>query len=150
MRVDFSPGALFKVPAGDGDFAYGVMLSDFPYMAFYDKKTEFAEDGTPSEAPMFIIVVGKAAYDRGGWGKPIRQLPMESVPPVPRFFWQSPVNKNECKIVEPIKHRIDASPADCVGLESEAVWGASHIDSRIADTYAGRPNRFAESLRVKL
>ncbi|MFC7531846.1 hypothetical protein [Actinoplanes sp. GCM10030250] len=150
MAVKFVPGAVFKVPAGDGDFAYGVMLSDFPYVAFYSKDTSFGDDGVPSEQPMFVLVVAKAAYAKGGWGEPLRVLPAGAVHPIPRFFWQSPVNRNDCKIVEPIKHRVTASPGDCVGLESEAVWADVHIASRISDTYAGRPNLFAESLKVKV
>lgn len=150
MAVAFLPGAVFRVPVGSNEFAYGVMLSHFPYVAFFDKRTEFREDGVPSASPMFVIVVAKSAYSKGGWGQPVRILPLEALPPIPRFFWQSPVNKNDCKIVEPIKHRITASPHDCVGLEAEAVWSTAHIESRIIDTYAGRPNLFAESLRVKL
>jgi hypothetical protein len=148
--VQFVPGAVFKVPAGPDDFAFGVMLSDFPYVAFFDKRTGFGTGGTPDTSPMFVIVVAKPAYSKGQWGKPIRTLPIEDLPPIPRFFWQSPINKNDCKIVEPIKHRITASPQDCVGLEAEAVWSAAHIESRIIDAYAGRPNIFAESLRVKI
>ena len=150
MLVKFVPGSVFRVPAGSDDFAYGVMLSHFPYVAFFDRKTDFGEDGAPSTSPMFVIVVAKPAYSKGQWGQPVRIIPVEALPPVPRFFWQSPVNKNDCKIVEPIKHRVTASPPDCVDLEAEAVWSATHIESRIIDAYAGRPNIFAESLRVKL
>lgn len=150
LRVEFSPGAVFKVPAGADEFAYGVMLSHFPYMAFYNKGVVFDDSGKASEPPMFTVVVSKAAYAKGGWGEPVRHLALDSLLPIPVFFWQSPVNKADCKIVEPIKHRVTATPADCVGLESEAVWAARHIESRIADAYAGRPNIFAESLRVKL
>jgi len=150
LRVDFSPGAVFRVPAGPDDFAYGVMLSHFPYVAFYDKRVVFDDHGEASESPMFTVVVAQAAYAKGGWGEPVRRLAVESLYPIPVFFWQSPVNKADCKIVEPVKHRITASPADCAGLESEAVWGARHVESRITDAYAGRPNIFAESLRVRL
>ena len=150
MGVEFLPGAVFRVPVGTDDFAYGVMLSHFPYLAFYGKRIVFDGSGAASEPPMFVVVVSKASYATGGWGEPVRHLPVDSLHPVPRFFWQSPVNKNDCKIVEPIKHRVTATPSDCVGLEAEAVWSAKHIESRIIDAYAGRPNIFAESLRVKL
>ncbi|KAB1110456.1 hypothetical protein [Micromonospora aurantiaca (nom. illeg.)] len=150
LLVKFVPGSVFRVPAGPDNFAYGVMLSHFPYVAFFDKRTGFGEGGVPSIPPMFVLVVAKPAYSKGQWGQPVRIIPAESLPPVPRFFWQSPTNKNDCKIVEPIKRRVPASPHDCVGLEAEAVWSASHIESRIIDAYAGRPNIFAESLRVKL
>lgn len=150
MAVKFTPGAVLKVPAGADDFAYGVMLSEFPFMAFYDKKTTFDEGGKASEPPMFIVLVAQVAYSKGGWGKAVRKLPIDALPPIPRMFWQDPMNKYDCKIVEPDDRRLTATPADCVGLEPEAIWAAEHIESRIADTYAGRPNIYAESLRVKI
>jgi hypothetical protein len=150
MKIDFAPGLMFKVDVGEDVFAHGVMLSHFPYMAFYDKHVLFDEDGIASGPPMFVLVVAKAAYLKGHWGEPIRQLDAAVLHPIPHFFWQSPVNKYDCKIVEPIKHRTTASPNDCIGLESEAVWSATHVESRIADYCAGRPNVFAEALRVKL
>jgi hypothetical protein len=150
MPRTFKSGDIFRVGAGSDAYAYGVMLSVFPYVAFYPKDTEFRVDDPPTEPPMFIVLVERSAYARGGWGAPIGRLPESLLPSIPRFFWQSEVNKADCKIVEPIKHRVTASPADCVGLEPEAIWAKEHIESRILDAYAGRPNRFLESLRVKL
>lgn len=61
VPIQFEPGALFKVPAGD-DFAYGVMLSRFPYMAFYDKSVVFDEQELPVGPPLFVVLVTKVAY----------------------------------------------------------------------------------------
>jgi hypothetical protein len=58
-------------------------------------------------------------------------------------------NKADCMIIEPGR-RVAATPSECIGLEPEAIWSAGHIESRIADAYAGRPNMFVESLRLKL
>jgi hypothetical protein len=94
--------------------------------------------------------VERSAYVKGGWGKPIRRLPESDLPPLPRFFWQDVTNKNNCKIIEPGVRSITASPSECVGLEPQGIWAAEHLTSRILDTYAGRPNMFLESLRVKV
>jgi hypothetical protein len=126
------------------------MLAVSPYVAFFSSDTLFPEDGPPSKEPMFVLLVERSAYAGGGWGEQLGSLKVSSLPPIPRFFWQSPVNRNECKIVEPIKHRINATPAECVGLEPEAVWAMSHIQARILDTYAGRPNAFLQSLTARL
>jgi hypothetical protein len=150
LRVQFEPGAVFKVPVGDDDFAYAVMLEAFPYVAFYHRDVAFNDQGAPDEPPMFTTLVAKVAYSTGGWGKPLRRLPESEIPPIPRFFWQSITNKNDCKIIEPVGRRITASPRECVGLEPEAIWSTEHIQSRILDTYAGRPNLFAESLQLKM
>jgi hypothetical protein len=150
MRIEFVPGSLFKVPVQGHDHAFALMLAEFPYVAFYAKDASFDDAGAPIDAPMFTILVAKPAYASGGWGRPVRQLARDSIPAIPRFFWQSPVKKSDCKIVEPIKRRVPATPSECVGLEPEAIWSADHIVSRIVDTYEGRPNAFVESLRVKL
>ena len=50
VPVQFQPGALFKVPAGE-DYGYGVMLLQFPYMAFYGKSAVSDEQGSPLGPP---------------------------------------------------------------------------------------------------
>lgn len=146
----FKPGAVFQVPAGD-DFAYAVMLGEFPYVAFYTGQTRFDDDGAPIGDPMFVLLVERSAYSRGGWGKSLRRVPVERLIPIPRFFWQDITNKANCKIADrQNRRRTTATPADCVGLEPEAIWAGHHIASRITDTYAGRPNAFTDSLQLKL
>ena len=41
------------------------------------------------------------------------------------------------------------TPAQCEGLEREAVWAASHVAQRLADHYAGRRNATVEDFRVR-
>ncbi|MBK0867696.1 hypothetical protein INP57_12820 [Saccharopolyspora sp. HNM0986] len=150
-RISFSPGKLFEVPAGDDDHAFGLMLEKSPYWAFYNRQANFDEAGRPTDDPMFIVAVAKSAYSSGKWGEPIRQLPNQALPPIPRFFRQDPISGN-CDIFDPSggsDEGTSATPEDCIGLERYAVWSAEHVVSRIADTYAGRPNSFAESMRVK-
>jgi hypothetical protein len=150
VPVQFKPGALFKVPAGD-DYGYGVMLSQFPYMAFYGKSAVSDEQGLPVGPPLFVVLVTKAAYSTGRWGKPLRLLPENETIPILKFFSQSVINKFDCKIIDPVAHRkVTARPSECIGLEREAVWSPEHIESRILDTYAGRPNIYADSLQPKL
>src|SRR5260221_8128567 len=84
VPVQFKPGALFKVPAGD-DYGYGVMLSQFPYMAFYGKSAVSDEQGLPVGRPLFVVLVTKAAYSTGRWGKPLRLLPENEIIPIPKF-----------------------------------------------------------------
>lgn len=153
MHGGFVPGAVFRVPVGHDDFAYGVMLSTFPFFAFYDKGTVFGDEGSSLDQPMFVLLVEKSAYSAGKWGRPVYHVPAEELPHIPRFFWQSPVNKFDCKIVDVTDNkirRVRASPNECIGLEPEAIWASVHIESRIADTYAGQPNLFLESLRLKV
>jgi len=142
---------MFKMPVGSDRFAYAVMLSESPHVAFYAEDTTFDDEGSPNSDPLLIVPVERSAYARGQWGKPIHLVPEEDRASIPKFFWQNATNKWDCRIVDPISRRkIVARPEDCTELEREAAWAQVHIDSRIIDTLTGRPNGFAESLRVKL
>jgi hypothetical protein len=150
MRVQFTPGALFRISAGQ-EFAYALMLAESPYIAFYPAHTSFEADGEPTSQPLFVVAVTREAYSTGKWGKPVRILSPGKVIPIPRFFWQNVTSKGACRILDPAAHRtFTASPDECIGLEREAVWDDVHIESRIIDAYAGRPNIWAESLKVRL
>jgi hypothetical protein len=149
-RVQFKPGALFTVPAGEAS-AYAVMLAEFPFVAFYPADVAFGDDGEPVGAPMFVVSVARGSYSTGKWGRPLRVLPPGKFIPIPRFFTQSMTSKGVCKIIDPAAGRtITVGPQDCVGLEHDAVWSSEHIESRIIDTYAERPNLFTESLKLRL
>jgi len=126
------------------------MLSKPGYVAFYGKDVEFGEEGAPPGPPLFIVAVTDPTYSGRKWGKPIRTLPVEELPRIPRFVRQTATGTN-IRIVDPEAERTwSARPEDCVGLERWAAWTADHIKSRILDAYAGRPNIFAEALKPKL
>jgi len=41
-----------------------------------------------------------------------------------------------------------ASREECAGLEAAAVWEPEHVEDRLRDHFAGRPNKWVESLRI--
>ena len=43
-----------------------------------------------------------------------------------------------------------ATTEDCVGLECAAVWDPCHIESRLLDHFENRPNKWVQSLALKL
>jgi len=150
MAIEFQPGALFRIQVGE-DLGYGMMLSDFPYMAFYGKDVEFGEPDDALREPLFVVMVIKGAFSTGRWGKPIRLLPKSAIPRIPLFFTQSVTSKRDCTIVDhEARRKVKATPQECIGLEREAVWSPEHVESRLEDYYADRPNIFAESLKPKL
>jgi len=46
-------------------------------------------------------------------------------------------------------HIRQASRAECEGLERCAVWEPEHVEDRLRDHFAGKPNVWVESLRLK-
>jgi hypothetical protein len=149
MAVRFTPGAVLRLPLPDGKPAYAVMLATFPYLAFYADDPGLAEGHAPAGEPIFTVAVQRKAYSTDGWGKVAFRLPPESLPPIPPFFRQDAMRPEQCEIVDASGGSRPATPAECAGLERSAVWGAVHVESRIRDHLAGRPNAFAESMKLK-
>src|SRR5215469_8468577 len=145
----FTPGALFRISVKD-DHAYALMLASPGYVAFYGADVDFTEEGGPAGPPLFVVIVTDPTYSGRKLGKPMRIVPAGEFPPIPKFFRQSATG-GECRIINRDAGQIvSAWPKDCIGLEQEAAWAADHIESRILDAYAGRPNLFAEALKSRL
>ncbi|GAA5014831.1 hypothetical protein [Actinopolymorpha pittospori] len=150
MAVRFSAGGVLRVPLADDRFAYAVMLEVFPYIAFYPAASALNDQRPPGESPLFILMVERGAYSRDGWGPILFRLDKKDLPSIPLFFWQDVVDPNQCTLVDPLGNEREVSPAECIDLERVAVWAADHVEGRLEDYYAGRPNVTAESLRVEL
>ncbi len=149
LAVSFASGGVLKVPLAGERSAYAVMLASFPYFAFYSMDTEMNGGDGPDKAPLFIVAVQKNAYSSGHWGKILFRLNESHLPPVPPFFRQNAMRLTDCDIVEPTGVVRKATPDECIGLERNAVWAANHVESRLDDHYANRPNAFLESIRLK-
>ena len=150
MAVRFAPGSILRLSTSENNTAYAIMLESRPYMAIYRDDDIKAADHEILGEPIFIVAVHKSAYSRGGWGDVISRVSLQSLPPIPPVFRQDVLNPVDCVIDYSDGSHKRAKPADCVGLEPNAVWEADHIESRVDDFYAGRPNEYVESMKVKL
>jgi hypothetical protein len=65
-------------------------------------------------------------------------------------FTQDIMESKNCKIVDGHGNEKAAMPEECIGLERLAIWEASHLKDRLLDTLMGRPNKWAEALKVQL
>ncbi|GIH05499.1 hypothetical protein Rhe02_35660 [Rhizocola hellebori] len=150
MAVRFVSGGVLRVPLPGEEVAYAVMLATFPYVAFYGEDDGLVDHKPPSGRPLFVVAVQKNAYSGGGWGPVLFRLGERDLPQIPSFYRQNVMRADDCEIVEASGVTRKASPAECIGLERSAVWAAVHIERRIQDHYANRPNAFLESMRLKL
>lgn len=150
MTVRFTVGGVLKVSTPEGNSAWAVMLEERPYMAFYRPDALDPGTGEIRQEPIFTVAVYRAAYSRGRWGEIIGRVPRSSLPTRPPVFRQDIINPSDCTIYYPDGSSESVSPGDCVNLEKNAVWDDAHIESRIDDLYADRPNIWVDDLRVKL
>lgn len=142
-------GDILRIELPDGSKSYARVLGEASF-AFYDGR--FDKDPEISEIltlPIaFEIAVMKYAVTKGGWriiGTAPLELYLQKVRP--RFI-QDALNVRHFQIYEDGEIR-ESSREECEGLERCAVWDPEHVEDRLADHYAGRPNKWLESMKIK-
>ena len=144
-RSAWEPGKIFEVVLPGGGLAYGMVIV-FPLVAFFDFR--FAERppiaDIISRPVAFRIWVMRACLSRSGW-------PVIGFAAVPDALSQQPDFYKFDRIARSFSlyrgHSEEpATREQCLGLECAAVWSAVHVESRLDDHFAERPNRWVESL----
>ncbi|MGS4885691.1 Imm26 family immunity protein [Roseibium sp. MB-4] len=133
----------------DGQFSYGRVLAE-PLIAFYDFVSESEADAETvlSQPVKYTLLVMNNAVTSGRW-RVIGQADLDADLQKPvRFFKQDPFSGKTSLYVEGKEQPADLE--QCIGLERMAVWDAEHIEDRILDEINGRPNKWVESLKLKL
>ncbi len=150
-RQKRTPGSIVKIDLGDGYHSYARILE--AGLAFYDIRTK--EDITDmkriiQKPILFITEVYNHAITKGRWPK-VGKVPLEdTLKKVPLKFIQDPIKPEEISIYDPNTGNIrPATREECEGLERAAVWEPEHIEDRLRDHYAGVPNKWVESLKIK-
>jgi hypothetical protein len=143
-------GDVVRIDLGDGFHTYARKLEEGIF-AFYDcrVKEELPIDQIISCPILFQVPVMAYAVKRGRW-EVIGRAPLDDVlkNPSPRFM-QDALRPQVFSIYEKGKIR-PATKEECVGLEREAVWDPEHVEDRLRDHYAGRKNKWVESLKMKI
>lgn len=138
-------GGILKIDLGDGFHTYGRILPDAAY-AFYDARTNTEIPDIQkiiSKPILFITGVYDDTVTSGRWKK-VGKLPIEDnlkVPPA--AFIQDPLNPHQFRIYYKGEIR-SVDKEECLGLERAAVWEPEHIEERIRDHYAGKPNMYVD------
>jgi hypothetical protein len=142
-------GSVVRVPLPDGVFGYGVVLEE-PLVAFVDHHDAGGNVDVHEivrKPRAFRIWVHNAPLSKGLWPVIGQVEPAsEDLAPV-TFFKKDPI-KGTFSLVTGGQ----ATPAtleQCQGVERAAVWEARHVVDRLVDHFAGRPNRWVESLRAR-
>ncbi len=142
-----SLGDVIEIPLDEGT-GYARILPD-PLMAFYDVRATAPLDcaAVVAHPIAFKIWVMHSAISSGRW-RIVGNLPLgPELDVAPWFFKQDALSK-KLSLYRDGAGR-PATLEECQGLERAAVWSAEHVESRLSDHLAGRPNKFVESLRLK-
>lgn len=144
------PGTFLRIALPDGTFGYARML-EWANVAFYRYQTAAPQTDLeviaahPVAFTVAVNATAVSAWDKIGW----REIEPALEEPV-SFFLQNAVNPRKCTIFDTAGNERTATPAECVGLESAAVWEDAAVKQRLLDTFAGRPNATFERLKPQL
>ena len=145
----WTPGNIVEIEL-PGAWAYAKVVR-FPLMAFYAPRTERIADISKLQAECFSyrIWVMKYAIGKKGWPL-IGSLPVSADESADLwFFKKDPLSGRITKYRDSTSEEIPATLADCTALECAAVWDPAHVESRLRDEFAGRPNMCVESMKAK-
>jgi hypothetical protein len=124
-----------------------------PLFAFFDYCVDAVAVPTINEITskpiLFRIWIMNHAVTRGRWSvighAPVPDKLLDS----PWFFKEDPISGKLSLTQLGAGDEIPATLAQCKALECAAVWDPEHVEDRLRDHFAGRPNKWVESLRVR-
>jgi hypothetical protein len=153
------PGRVVRIPLGDGSVGWGRQLRSVR-VEFYDRfdAEADAEQVDPhevvgSEVAFTVAVMDRAFRRTSSWTLlDVVPLSQQEETEVYRSFKRDPFSGALSIYWENPDGswgEDNATRAQCVGLERSAVWDPEHVEDRLRDHRAGRPNKRAESLALK-
>ena len=153
-------GRVVRIPLGDGFVGWGRQLrSGSVRVEFYDRfdAEADAEQVDPhevvgSEVAFTVSVMDRAFRRTSSWMLlDVVPLSQQEQAEVYRSFKQDPLGALSIYWEKPDGSwgEDKATRAQCAGLERSAVWDPEHVEDRLRDHRAGRPNKWAESLALE-
>lgn len=145
-------GQVVKVDLGERKYALAIVLRE-PLISFFDR--EFSElDGSmriDNLPTAFTLMVMNNAVTSGRWEVIGHEEVPERLRVPPKFCKKDDISGNlsiyhEIENLSPHYER-PAHPGECEGLEPAAVWEAKHVEDRLRDYFARRPNEWVEQLK---
>jgi hypothetical protein len=142
-------GRVMAIPLSDGAYGYGRALT-FPNAEFYDlRSTELLKPSQVVEtAVLFRIWVMKYAFTGRRW-KRIGHVPLQPSETGKIWWYFKQDDDGNLYRTRTGLEEIPATWTEIQGFERAAVWDPEHIEDRLRDYFAGRPNKWVESLKAK-
>ncbi|MGA2867871.1 MAG: Imm26 family immunity protein [Verrucomicrobiota bacterium] len=145
IKQNLNLGDIVKIPLGSGQLAFARILKNL-LMAFYGLKSEKIP---PIEFIISQPIIFKIWVMKHDWPV-IGNSPLTSDLEKPPIFSKcDPISKKlSLYYMEDGKEK-SASFEECENLECAAVWSPSHIIDRLNDYFAGKPNKWVESMKPR-
>ena len=147
-------GDILKIDLGGNLHAYAQVATD-PIIVFFDgvHEADVPFENVSTWPVAFRLAVMTYAVKSGVWPV-VGFQPLSSANAVePTFFKQDAISGrlylHHSTFAETNWER-PAQLSECQGLERAAVWDPGHVVDRLRDRHAGRPNSWAESMKIDL
>lgn len=143
------PGSVYAIRLSDGDYAFGQVCAGGDF-AFFDWKaaTPPPEIETVVEhAVAFRIPVAVDAPAAGHW-ELIGSAVLHGALSLPGRYKHRPVGSPQVFLYTEGRS-VPSSEDEVKGFEVLATWFSNHVEQRLEDHFAGRPNKYAQSLELR-
>jgi hypothetical protein len=147
-------GDLLKIALGNNQHAYAQVAAE-PLIVFFDGV--FTDDPSPDQiaslSVLFRLLVANHAVKRGRWPVVGRAMLASEDQEEPFFYKQDAITGRLTLYHSSFAHtnwERAATLAECIGLENAAVWEPKHVEDRLRDHYAGKRNKWLDSLQIDL
>jgi hypothetical protein len=140
-------GDVVEINLGKGTHSYAWVFK-FPLVSFFGKRTKghLQVEDVVRQPILFTLWVMKYALTSGRW-RVVGNVPPGKGLRKPQFFKQDSISGKLSIYGD--DGDAPATKKQCAGLEQAAVWEPQHVEDRLRDHYAGKPNLWVESLRIK-
>lgn len=151
-KVRRREGDLVKINLADGCHSYAQVAAE-PLLVFFEgcQADDLSTEEVVRLPVLFRLCVANHAVTLGRWQVIGRRPLTPENRQEPYFYKQDPVTGRlalyHSSFAETNWERA-ADLSECAGLECAAVWEPEHVEDRLRDHYAGRSNKWVESLRI--
>jgi hypothetical protein len=119
-----------------------------PFFAFFDEFAAADLDIIAASPVLFRLAVSDTAFKSGRWAVVGRREVSPGVAE-PMWFYRQDHFTGGLSIMNEQGYETTALPEQCRDLECAAVWEPVHVESRLSDHLAGRPNKWLLSMALK-
>lgn len=150
-RQRIIPGSILEINANDKYYYAQILQSKG--CAFFDLELDNPLKDYSSlnhKDVLFIVRVYDDVIVKGKWLKVGNLEIRDDLKIEPNKFIQDSLNPDNFELYNPNTGEITPSNREEVkGLECASVWEAEHVEDRLRDHFAGKPNVWVEQLAIK-
>ena len=144
-----SVGDVFRIKLESGYWGFGIVAvgMDCAFFDFRDKNSP-SIDEIVCKPVAFRVFVAWDSFKNKSW-EWIGRAPVQGALAEPKEYWHQSIGSNDIFRVKAGAYTL-STEADILGLEQYSIWFDAHVESRLNDHFAGRPNAIHQAMsRVK-